>query len=137
LKGGADEIGGVEAEVKWAQCFAEGEVAVLEFPIGEECEVTGGVGGEDGLAEVEEIDSAVESARAGLGAAVSAFGDGADDSVISRYEGEDLRGFAIFGLSQADGGGRDQRHTRIIVGWNAEYRMPNADPAGLQFGFGC
>ena len=112
---GADEIGGIDGEVEGAEIFTEGEVAFLEFPVGEVSELAGGIGGEYGVAEVEEIDAAVESAGARFGFAMSAFCDGADDAVVSGDEGEDLRGFAVFGLAEADGGGGDEGHWGIIV----------------------
>src|ERR1051326_4022653 len=89
-----DERGGVLGEVEGAQAPAERKVAVEQGPFGQGAELLFGVVGEDGLAAVEEVDSAAELACPRFGGAVGAFGDDADDTQRAAEEGEDLGGFA-------------------------------------------
>ncbi len=44
------EFSGVEAEVKCPEALSQVQMAVFELPIGQEPQLSGGVGGEDALA---------------------------------------------------------------------------------------
>src|SRR5207244_886625 len=83
----ADELGGVLREVERAELSAQAEMAVDEGPFGEGAELFFKIEREDGLAEVEQVDSAAEFTGALLGGAVSALGDNADDAVGLAEEG--------------------------------------------------
>jgi len=109
LQNEAKEFDGIDGQIKSPQTVAERKMAILQLPVGEEGEVARIVG-EDGMAGVEEIDAAVESACAGFGLAMGALGHDADDAKLAREEGEDLRGFAVFGLAETDAAVGDEGH---------------------------
>ena len=85
-----------------AELAAQAEMTVGECPFGEGAELFFKVEREDGLAEIEQVDSAAEFAGALFGGAVSALGDDADDAVGLAEEGEDLGGLAVFDFAEAD-----------------------------------
>jgi len=116
LQNEPEQLGGIDRQIECPQIFAQGEIAILEFPVGEEGKFARGIAGEDGMAEVEKIDAAVESAGTGLGSAMGALGDDANDALPARKEGQYLRSFAVFGFSQADAAIRGQGHETIIGG---------------------
>src|SRR5438046_225780 len=82
-----------------------------QAPVAYCAQVALGMVREDGLADVQEIDAAIELARAGLGPAVGALGDDAHDAVLLTKEREDLRGFAVLGLAKTDAAVGNEGHT--------------------------
>ena len=110
-----DQFGGIDGEEKGAEVVPEIEMAFFKFPVGEELEFSGIIRREDGLAGVEEIDSAVESAGAGFGFSMSAFGHGAKDAVLAGEQSEDLRGLTKFGFAEANTAVGNEGHIGIIV----------------------
>src|SRR5690349_21639601 len=108
----ADKLGSVEAEVHRPQIPAKIEMSLSKAPLARRAQVAIGMMREDGLADVEQVDAAIELARARLGAAVGALGDQAHDAVLLAKEREDLRGLAVLGLAQTDAAVGDERHTR-------------------------
>lgn len=119
----AGKLGGIEAQVQGTQRLAQAQVSLVEMPFGKRGKVSGGVVGEDRAAEVQEVDAAVKAAGAGLGAAMSPFGDGANDAVLAGEKGQDLRGFAVLGLEEADTAVVSKRHRALFYAterWRGE-----------------
>ncbi len=114
-----DQLNRVNCQAQAAEIAAEFEVAVELLPFGECIEVGFGVIRKDGVAEVEEVDAAIEAARAGLRAAVCALGQDADGALVAGEEGENLRGFAKFGAIEANASVGSEGHGGIIYGLGA------------------
>lgn len=106
----AHQFGGVETQVESAEGFAQFEVSLAQFPLGQGSHVGVGAIGEQGNADIEEVDASAELSCSGLGFAMSAFGDNADDAVVFPEEGEDLGGFTVLDLSQTDAAIADEWH---------------------------
>src|SRR5438309_946547 len=98
----ADQLGGVLRQIKSTQTVAKLKMSFQKMPFGERRQLARGIMAEDGIADVQQIDAAVEFARARLGAAMSPLGDDAQDAEGAGKERENLRGFAVFGLAQTD-----------------------------------
>ena len=78
------------------------QVAVSESPFGQRREILLQAKRENRVAQVQQVQPAVEFARPRLGASMGALGDQAHETVSTPEEGEDLGGLAVFDFAKTD-----------------------------------
>ena len=86
----ADDLGEIQPEVERPLFMTQRAMALVQLPLGKGVQVLIDAIGEQRLTLIEQVDAAIELARAGLGGAVSPTRDHADQPVLTREQREYL-----------------------------------------------
>src|SRR4051794_2576698 len=96
------QLGRVAGEVHGAKIFSKFKMSVDLMPLTQRAQLAFWCVREDGIAEIQQVDTAIKFARAHLRPSMRALGDQLYASMLARKQRENLRRLAVFHFAQTD-----------------------------------